>query len=329
MSLDLSLTGRSVLLTGIAHDAGATIHALLRDGAHVTVTAPADPADLPTSVRDLAERGLIELRAEPEPTAYDVVIRAARATVPAEGSGAGEVILVGGGPSDAGLITIQGLEALQRADVVVHDRLAPLAALAHAPEGAEIIDVGKIPRGEFTPQERINAILVEQAQRGRTVVRLKGGDNFVFGRGGEEAQACRTAGIPVTVVPGITSSVAAPALAGIPVTHRDLVQGFSVVSGHVPPGDPRSTLDWGALARSGTTLVILMGVATLPAVATELIAQGLAADTPAAVVADAGMASMRTVRAPLDAIAETAAREGIGAPAVVVIGAVAALDVLA
>ncbi|ADU47334.1 uroporphyrinogen-III C-methyltransferase [Intrasporangium calvum] len=329
MPLDLSLTGRSVLLTGIAPDTIATVHALLRDGAHVTVAAPDDPADLPTSVRDLAERGLVALRAEPEHTAYDVVIRSATPTPPPGRSGAGEVVLVGGGPSDAGLLTVAGLDAIRRADVVVHDRLAPLAALVHARAGTEIIDVGKIPRGEFTPQERINAILLEHARRGRVVVRLKGGDGFVFGRGGEEAQACRAAGIPVTVVPGITSSIAGPALAGIPVTHRDLVQGFSVVSGHVPPGDPRSTVDWGALARSGTTLVVLMGVATLPAITAELVAQGLAGDTPAAVVADAGMSSMRTVRAPLDSIAETASREGITAPAVAVVGAVAALDVLA
>ena len=337
MSLDLSVTGRSVLLAGTSAETVATIHALLRDGAAVTVTAPDDPADLPTSVRDLAERGLVALRADPELTAYDIIIRAATATLPtgpaesggSGGSGTGEVVLVGGGPSDAGLLTVRGLDAIRRADVVVHDRLAPLAALVHAPAGAEIIDVGKIPRGEFTPQEHINAILVEHARRGQVVVRLKGGDGFVFGRGGEEAQACRAAGIPVTVVPGISSSIAGPALAGIPVTHRDLVQGFSVVSGHVPPGDPRSTVDWGALARSGTTLIVLMGVATLPAITAELVAQGLAGDTAAAVVADAGMSSMRTVRAPLDSIAETASREGITAPAVAVVGAVAALDVLA
>ncbi|GAA6524995.1 uroporphyrinogen-III C-methyltransferase [Intrasporangium sp. DVR] len=325
MPLDLSFTGRSVLLTRIGTDTISTIHALLHDGATVTV----ESAEPPTSVRDLADRGLIELCAEAEHTAYDVVMRGATATPPRAGIGAGEVVLVGGGPSDPGLLTLQGLDAIRAADVVVHDRLAPLAALSHARADAEIIDVGKIPRGEFTPQERINAILLEHARRGRIVVRLKGGDGFVFGRGGEEAQACRDAGIPVTVVPGISSSIAAPALAGIPVTHRDLVQGFSVVSGHVPPGDPRSTVEWGALARSGTTLVVLMGVATLAAITAELMAQGLAADTPAAVVADAGMASMRTVRATLDTIAETAAHERIGAPAVAVIGAVAALDVLA
>lgn len=324
MPLDLSLAGRSVLLTGIGPDSAATIHALLSDGATVTVAA----ADVPTSVRDLAARGLIDVRREAEHAAYDVVIRGTVATAGPDPGGAGHVTLVGGGPSDAGLLSLRALEAIRSADVIIHDRLAPLAALVNARPDAEIIDVGKVPRGEFTPQERINDLLVEHARRGRTVVRLKGGDGFVFGRGGEEAQVCRRAGIPVTVVPGISSSIAAPALAGIPVTHRDLVQGFTVVSGHVPPGDPRSTLDWGALARSGTTLVILMGVATLPAIADELMAQGLPADTPAAVVADAGMASMRSTRAPLAAIAEVASREQLEAPAVTVIGQVAALDVL-
>ncbi len=241
----------------------------------------------------------------------------------------GTVTLIGGGPSELGLLTVTGLQAIRTADVIVHDRLAPLAALAHARADAEIVDVGKFPRGDFTPQERINALLVEHAQRGQAVVRLKGGDGFVFGRGGEEARACREAGVPVIVVPGVSSSIAAPALAGIPVTHRDLAQGFTVASGHVPPGDPRSTLDWGALARSGTTLVVLMGVATLPAITRELIEQGLASDTPAAVVADAGLASMRTVRAPLSEIARVCAAQGLEPPAVAVIGQVAALDVLA
>ena len=209
-----------------------------------------------------------------------------------------------------------------------HDRLAPLDALRHTRSDALVIDVGKIPRGDFTPQETINSLLVEHALAGRDVLRLKGGDNFVFGRGGEEAEACVAAGVPVVVVPGVSSSIAAPALAGIPVTHRSLVQGFTVVSGHVAPGDPRGTLDWGAIARSNTTIVVLMGVATLAAIAAELVAQGLPGDTPAAVVADAGLPSMRSVRAPLSAIAQDCAAAGIGAPAVAVIGAVAALDVL-
>jgi len=239
------------------------------------------------------------------------------------GHGVGTVVLVGGGPGDPGLLTVAGRDAIRTADVIVCDRLAPLATLQHARPGAEIIDVGKIPRGEFTPQERINALLVEHALRGRRVVRFKGGDNFVFGRGGEEWQACAAAGIPVEVIPGVTSAVAAPALAGIPLTHRALTQGFTVVSGHLPPGDPGSTLDWGALARTNTTLVIMMGVATLAAITTELVRQGLPPDTPAATVADAGMASMRSVRGTVSTIAALTASADLRPPAITVVGAVA------
>jgi len=155
----------------------------------------------------------------------------------------GRVVLVGGGPGDPGLITVKGMRALTEADVIVVDRLAPLAVLDGLPEGVEIIDVSKVPRGRFTPQEQINNILIDRARRGRTVIRLKGGDPYVFGRGMEESQACAAAGVPVDVVPGVTSAISVPALAGIPVTHRGISQGFTVVSGHVPPatGGPHST----------------------------------------------------------------------------------------
>ena len=176
----------------------------------------------------------------------------------------GRVVLVGGGPGDPGLLTLRGFQALAEADVVVVDRLAPLAVLDGLREGIEIVDVSKIPRGRSTPQEEINAVLVDRARRGLVVVRLKGGDPYVFGRGMEEVLACRDADVPVTVVPGVTSAVAVPELAGIPVTHRGLSQGFTVVSGHAAPDDPRSTVDWAALARGGTTIVVLMGVETLP-----------------------------------------------------------------
>jgi len=332
VSPELSFTGLSVLLARVVPHTVATVHALLRDGARVTVAA--ELADLPTSLRDLAERGLVALDAEADPAAYDIVLRADVSTAPAAADltvateTVGSVTLLGGGLGDPGLLTVAGIEAIRQADVIVHDRLAPLSALRHARDDVQVIDVGKIPRGDFTPQERINDVIVEHALAGRNVLRFKGGDNFVFGRGGEEAEACAARGIPVAVIPGISSSIAAPALAGIPVTHRTLVQGFTVVSGHVAPGDPRSTLDWGAIARSNTTIVILMGVATLGVVAETLVSEGMSAQTPAAVVADAGLPSMRTARAPLAQIAETCAREGIGAPAVVVIGEVAALDVL-
>jgi len=233
----------------------------------------------------------------------------------------GEVILVGGGPGEPDLITVAGLAAIRTADVVLADRLAPPEVLSEAPEEAEIIMVGKVPRGPGTSQDRINELLVEHALAGRRVVRLKGGDSFVFGRGGEEWEVCVKAGIPVRVIPGVTSATSAAALAGIPVTHRGVASGFVVVTGHLPP--ERGDVDWGALARTGLTLVILMGVANLPAITAELVRNGLAADTPAAVIADASLATMRVVRGSLGTIAEDSG--GLGAPAVTVIGAVAQL----
>lgn len=238
----------------------------------------------------------------------------------------GSVVLVGGGPGDPGLMTVAGLAAIREADVIVHDRLGALKCMEQAREGAEIINVGKIPRGAFTPQEEINSILVDRARQGLRVVRLKGGDNYVFGRGGEEWLACRDAGVPVRVIPGVTSAVSVPALAGIPVTHRGLTQGFVVVSGHVPPSDPRSEVNWAALATSNLTLVVLMGVQNLPEIAAELQRNGLPADTPAAVVADGATPGQLTLRAPLSSIADASARSGVRPPAIVVIGQVAALE---
>lgn len=236
----------------------------------------------------------------------------------------GRVLLVGGGPGDPGLLTLDGQRALAAADVVVTDRLAPLAAIdEHAPQ-AEVIHVGKIPRGAFTPQERIHEILLEHARAGRTVVRFKGGDGYLFGRGGEEWQVCAAAGIPVEVVPGVSSAFAVPALAGIPVTHRGLSQGVVVVSGHVAPSDPRSEVDWTALAASRLTIVVLMGVATLGEIAEALIAAGLDAATPAASIADGASPEQRMVRAPLAEIAARAEAADIAPPAITVIGDVVA-----
>ncbi|WP_370518866.1 uroporphyrinogen-III C-methyltransferase [Microlunatus sp. Gsoil 973] len=236
---------------------------------------------------------------------------------------AGRVILVGGGPGDPGLLTVAGLDAIRNADVIAADRLAPLSALAHARPEAEIIDVGKIPRGPGVAQRTIEELLVDRALKGNTVVRFKGGDSFIFGRGGEEWQACAAAGIPVTIIPGVTSASAAPAAAGIPLTHRQLSQGFTVVTGHVPPSDRRSTVNWEALAQSGLTLVIMMGMANLAVITDALIGYGLDPATPAAVVADGTMSSMRTERGTLTDIAARAAEAGLGAPATVVIGSVA------
>ncbi len=342
----LDLAHRPVVVCGAGPAAMAPIRALLDARARVTAVG----TEVSTTVTDLAERGLITLVERPW-TVDDLT--AARLVVPATGdaaadeqvlaaarehgvlsvsvvaradrtdSGVGSVVLVGGGPGDPGLLTVAGLEAVRTADVIVSDRLAPIAVLEQARPGAEVIDVGKIPRGAYTSQERINELLVEHGRAGRTVVRLKGGDNFVFGRGGEEWQACAAAGLPVRVIPGVSSAIAAPALAGIPLTHRQLTQGFTVVSGHLPPGDPGSTLDWAALARTNTTLVILMGVATLAAITAELIAHGLATDTPAATIADAGLTSQRSVRATVADIAHLTLAAGLGPPAITVIGAVA------
>ncbi len=238
----------------------------------------------------------------------------------------GTVVLVGGGPGDPGLITVRGLDAIRAADVVVHDRLAPTAVLAYARPDALVLDVGKAPTRHRTSQDDINALLVEHARAGRRVVRLKGGDNFVFGRGGEEWQACAEAGVPVIVVPGVSSAIAVPGVVGIPLTHRFVVQGFTVVSGHLAPDDPGSTLDWGALARAGTTLVVLMGVSHLARISARLIAEGMPAYTPSAVIANGFAPDQVVVRASLAEIAAAAAAAGVGPPAVVVIGDVVGLD---
>ena len=238
----------------------------------------------------------------------------------------GTVTLVGGGPGDPDLLTVGGLRALEHADVVVVDRLAPLDALASCAAGTQIIHVGKVPRGEFTPQERINELLVTHALAGKRVVRLKGGDNFVFGRGGEEWEACAAAGIEVRVIPGVTSAVAAPGMAGIPITHRGVTQGFVVVSGHVAPDDPRSTVAWDQLARCGLTLVILMGVANLPTIAARLTAAGRPADEPAAIVANGTLPTQRVWRATLADVAAMAETNDVRPPAIVVVGEVAGLD---
>ena len=255
--------------------------------------------------------------------AVDEALRTGQAPAGRTGPTSGRVVLVGGGPGDPGLLTRRGWQRLAEADVVVVDRLAPLAALDGLRDDVMIVDVSKVPRGAFTSQERINAVLVEHALAGRIVVRLKGGDPFVLGRGMEEVDACVAAGIEVEVVPGVTSAVAVPGLAGIPVTHRGVSQGFSVVSGHVPPGDPRGSVEWGALARSGTTLVCLMAVDNMALIAADLIANGMDATTPVACIQDGAMPGQRMVRTSLERVVTEG--PGVQSPAVIVIGAVAAL----
>ena len=323
--MNLDVTGMRAVVVGGDLRAAGQVSSLLDGGAMVTVVA----AEVTASIDDLAARGLvtwITRDAEPgELAQFDLVLRGhAQAPASERILDIGSVTLVGGGPGDPGLVTVAGREAIETADVIVTDRLAPLAALAWARPDAEIIDVAKIPGGRSTSQDDINQLLVEHAKAGRHVVRFKGGDNFVFGRGGEELLACHDAGIPTRVVPGVSSAIAAPALAGVPVTHRGLTQGFTVVSGHVPPGHPDSTLDYPALARSGATIVVLMGVRTLEAICAALVTGGLDPATPAAVIADGSLPSQRVVRATIATIAEAAA--DLRPPAVAVIGDVADID---
>jgi uroporphyrin-III C-methyltransferase/precorrin-2 dehydrogenase/sirohydrochlorin ferrochelatase len=235
------------------------------------------------------------------------------------------VALVGGGPGDPGLITVRGRRLLSRADVVVADRLAPQQLLEELPSHVEVIDASKIPYGRAMQQERINATLVEAAKAGKFVVRLKGGDPFVFGRGFEEVMACAQAGVPVTVVPGVTSAFAAPAVAGVPVSHRGVAHEVVVVSGHAAPDDPTSLIDWPALARLRGTLVLLMAVQRIGALAEALIEHGRPADTPVAVIQDGTLRGQRTLRGTLAKVADVIEHEGVRPPAIIVIGPVAGL----
>ena len=240
----------------------------------------------------------------------------------------GRVILVGGGPGDPDLLTIGGLRALRDADVVLYDHLAPLACLDEVRPGTVLVDVGKIPRGPQTAQEDINTLLVAHARSGATVVRFKGGDAFVFGRGSEEWQACAAAGVPVEVIPGVSSAIAGPELAGIPLTHRGLSQSFTVISGHVGPGHSGSLVDWSGLATGGGTIVILMGVANLAEICEGLIVRGLGADTPAAIVARAGMPGSQVIAGTVTTLPALATEAGIEPPALTVIGAVVGLGLV-
>jgi uroporphyrin-III C-methyltransferase/precorrin-2 dehydrogenase/sirohydrochlorin ferrochelatase len=235
------------------------------------------------------------------------------------------VALVGGGPGDPGLITVRGRQLLAEADVVVTDRLAPRGLLDELPPDVEIIDAAKIPYGRSMTQEAINESLIAHARAGRFVVRLKGGDPFVFGRGGEEVLACLQAGIPVTVVPGVTSAVAVPAAASIPVTHRGTAQEFHVVSAHVPPGDPRSTVDWETLAKTTGTLVLLMALERVGPIAETLIRYGREPDTPVSVIADGTMPTQRTIYATLDKVEKQVTDARLRHPAIMVVGGVVAV----
>ncbi|MEU9826513.1 uroporphyrinogen-III C-methyltransferase [Micromonospora chersina] len=289
------------------------------------------------SVRDAVRELLAAGAGQPagEPAAADAAAGAApgRPSVPAPGgrdtdaAPVGRVALVGAGPGDPELITVRGWRLLTEAEVVVADRLVPGLLLDELRPDVELVDASKIPYGPSRAQEEINRILVDRARAGKVVVRLKGGDPYVFGRGGEELLACAEAGVPVTVVPGVTSAISVPAAAGVPVTHRAVAHEFTVVSGHVAPDSPASLVRWESLAGLRGTLVILMGLKNLAAISATLVAHGRPAETPAAVIQEGTTTAQRAIRSTLGTVAADVEAAGLRPPAIVVIGdVVGALD---
>jgi uroporphyrin-III C-methyltransferase len=350
MQLDIGVDGRNVVVFGSASGSRRAIRRFLGAGARVTsvVCGPGSPVEdqspgteagtgRASAEGDLAlpgpddPAGLINLMGP----AWLVVLvgldgrEAGRirqlcghlqimVTEEPPAAPGGSVTLVGGGPGALSLLTIGACDALRDADVVFYDRLAPTTELARLAPVAELVDVGKRPYHHPVSQPEIDALLVERARAGDAVVRYKGGDCFVFGRGGEEVSACLRAGVPVRVVPGVSSSIAVPAAAGIPVTHRGVSRAFTVISGHVPPVNE----ELAALARLGGTLVILMGVLNLPQIVAGLLAAGLPADTATAVVERGFSDTQRTTYATLGNLPEEVRRVDVSPPAVVVVGPV-------
>ncbi|MDZ4769273.1 MAG: uroporphyrinogen-III C-methyltransferase [Chloroflexota bacterium] len=237
----------------------------------------------------------------------------------------GKVYLVGAGPGDPDLMTVKGMALVRTADVIIHDRLIPPGILGAARPDAVIFDVGKVPYQRRFEQEDINALIVSQALAGKMVVRLKGGDSFVFGRGGEEGLACRAVDVPFEVVPGVSSAIAAPAMAGIPVTHRHVTASFTVFSAHEDPTKAVDQVDYEAMAQSGGTLVALMAVRHMLAAADRLIAAGMSADTPVALIENGTLPNQRVIEGTLGTIAALAAAADVQPPAVLVIGEVVRL----
>jgi uroporphyrin-III C-methyltransferase/precorrin-2 dehydrogenase/sirohydrochlorin ferrochelatase len=356
LPVGLHLDDRQVVVVGGGAAASRAAAGLLDAGARVTVVAPAVVPELDalarsgaltwlrrayvtgdlaaawyavTATGDSAVDDAVAAEAERE-RVFCTRADALPASTAPDGAGdqvggAGRVVLVGGGPGDPGLITVRGWQALAQADVVVVDNLGPRSLLAGLRPDVEIVDASKLPRGRAMPQEDINAVLVSRALAGRRVVRLKGGDPFVFGRGMEEVLACAAADVPVEVVPGVTSAVGVPGLAGVPVTHRGLTHEFVVVSGHLPPGHPQSLVDWSAIGRLRGTVVVLMGVETAPAIAAALVEHGRAPDTPVAVVVEGSTGRERTIRTTLADLGSTMAADDVRPPAVWVVGDVVAL----
>lgn len=233
----------------------------------------------------------------------------------------GKVYLIGAGPGDPELITIKALKTLQAANVILIDDLVNRDLLQHAPQ-ARVIEVGKRGGCKSTPQHFINRMMVALAEQGQIVARLKGGDPYLFGRGGEEVLALRTAGIPVEVIPGITSGIAAPASIGVPVTHRELSHGVTFITGHTQNGEPP---DWHALVKGGTTLVIYMGMKRLPAIVTDLLAAGMAPDTPAAAIQQGTLPQQRQIVSTVSMLPMAVQQEGLTSPGIIVVGDVVRL----
>ncbi|WP_158881017.1 uroporphyrinogen-III C-methyltransferase [Amycolatopsis anabasis] len=345
------LTGRRVAVFGGGARVLRELARLLAAEAAITVVAP----EVCPTVEALATSGRIRWEPRewretdldevwfafallPDPAANAAIAEAAErrrvfcsacwpeaSAPPAERPAAG-VALVGAGPGDPDLITVRGRRLLAAADVVVIDRLAPLELLAELGDQVEIVDAAKIPYGRAAAQQYLNEVLVDRARAGKFVVRLKGGDPYVFGRGFEEVAACARAGLRVTVVPGVSSALAVPALAGVPVTHRRMTHELTIVSGHLAPSHPDSLVDWAALARLRGTLVVLMGVTHIAETADVLMRGGKDPATPALVVQEGATPSQRTLRSTLASLAADCAERRIVPPAVFVIGEVAGLS---
>ena len=293
------------------------------DGAEATAWTPAVGRHAGVTVAVLGNR-------EPRRSAgvRDAIVAALRDGViaaPGDDERAPGVVLVGGGPGDPDLVTVAARRALSEADVVVADRLAPRELLDELAPDVELIDVAKLPRGRAAAQEEINRVIVDRALAGKRVVRFKGGDSFVYGRGYEEALACAEAGVPWTVIPGLTSAISVPAVAGIPVTHRGVAHEFTVISGHLPPEHPESLVEWDAVARLRGTVILLMAVQNLPLIAARLVAGGRDVKTPVAIVSEGTMPGERTLLSTLGDVEADMIREAVRPPAIVVVGDVVAV----
>lgn len=337
MDLTLDLSHRGVLVIGDARasrrsiaryrSAGATVHLVTEASA----ASAAKAVDWPRSVdgwRGLLSTVDLVVLVDAAPALDRTIaglateLRLWLTREPAAATGpVGHVSLVGGGPGDEGLMTVAAMHALRNADIVYFDRLGPHDRLAEWAPGAEQVDVGKRPGHHAVPQSEIERMLVASALSGQTVVRLKGGDPFVFGRGGEEVLACREAGVPVSIISGVSSAMAAPGVAGIPVTHRDVSRMFTVVSGHAPFTEEQLA----HLVGLGSTIVVLMGIGTLPQLSAGLARHGMDAAMPVAIIERAFTDSQRTTIASICTVVDSSAKAGIRSPAVIVIGEVVRL----